>query len=198
MNCPTLRPSPRRNQPGGFTLVEMMIVTLVGMLVLAVLATLTLFGARSSAAMSNYVDLDHKSRHGVDIISREIRNATRVVGFETNSPVQTLTVSNADQAATVTLTWDSRNGTVSLAKTGQPTETVLTGCDRWSFALYQRTPRVIANDIVYYPATNSAGVLDPSFCKLIDMSWKCSRTIIGQKLNTESVQMAQIVLRNKQ
>ena len=30
------------------------------------------------------------------------------------------------------------------------------------------------------------------------MTWKCSRTILGQKANTESVQTAQVVLRNKQ
>jgi len=28
------------------------------------------------------------------------------------------------------------------------------------------------------------------------VSWKCSRTILGAKINTESVQTAKIVLRN--
>ncbi len=51
---------------------------------------------------------------------------------------------------------------------------------------------------MFYPATNSSGVYDPSICKLINMSWKCSRTILGSKMNTESVQTAQVVLRNKQ
>ena len=32
--------------------------------------------------------------------------------------------------------------------------------------------------------------------KLIDVSWKCSRKIMGEKLNTESVQTAKIVIRN--
>jgi hypothetical protein len=51
---------------------------------------------------------------------------------------------------------------------------------------------------VFFPATNSAGAYDLSVCKLINMTWKCSRTVLGSKLNTESVQTAQVVLRNKQ
>jgi len=39
--------------------------------------------------------------------------------------------------------------------------------------------------------------VDINACKLINMTWKCSRTIFGSKRNTESIQTAQIVLRNK-
>lgn len=52
--------------------------------------------------------------------------------------------------------------------------------------------------MIYFPAINTAGQLDLSLCKLIKVYWKCSRNILGQKVNTESVQAAQIVLRNKQ
>jgi hypothetical protein len=76
--------------------------------------------------------------------------------------------------------------------------TVLTECDRWDFGLYQRTPLVTSSNVFYYPATNTAGTLDPKLCKLINLSWKCSRLVAAQKLNTESVQAAQFVLRNKQ
>jgi hypothetical protein len=74
----------------------------------------------------------------------------------------------------------------------------LTECDAWNFALYQRTPYVTTTNVLYYPATNDAGVFDVNLCKLINLSWKCSRTIFAQKVNTESVQAAQIVLRSKQ
>jgi hypothetical protein len=36
----------------------------------------------------------------------------------------------------------------------------------------------------------------PSQVKLISVSWRCSRTILGAKVNTESVQTAQICIRN--
>ena len=94
-------------------------------------------------------------------------------------------------------TWNGTDRTLICAKTGQPAETYLTECERWDFALYQRTPQSNQTN-VFFPATNRFGTPDPSLCKLIDMSWKCTRSILGQKANTESVQTAQVVLRNKQ
>ena len=71
----------------------------------------------------------------------------------------------------------------------QPTRTNLAGCDQWTFSMFQRTP---TNNWTFYPAS------DKSLCKLIQMSWKCSRTILGKKINTEEVMTAEVVLRNKQ
>jgi hypothetical protein len=89
-----------------------------------------------------------------------------------------------------------------FTKTGQPTQTLLSGCVAWNLALYQRVPSLSATNILYYPATNIHGVLTPSLCKLVDMNWKCSRTnfamLASQRFNTETVQTAQVVLRNKQ
>jgi hypothetical protein len=178
--------------------VELMIATGLGTLVLSAVAFLSLYGARSSVAVCNYTDLDARSRNALDVISREIRQATAVTAFVTDLPTKSLTLFNADQGKTTTLTWDSNARTMVFGVTGQPDQTVLTECDRWDFSLYQRTPRITGANILYYPATNGAGKLDPSLCKLINMSWKCSRTILGQKVNTETVQTAQIVLRNKQ
>ena len=175
-----------------------MVATGLGSLVLAAVGFLSLFGARSSLAMANYTDLEFKSRYALDLISREIRQATAVLSFQTNLPVKSLTLTNADQGATIVLSWDSNAGTMTLQKTGQGAIAALTGCDRLDFSLYQRTPLVTATNVLFYPATNVSGVLDPTLCKLINLSWRCSRSIMVQKINTESVQAAQIVLRNKQ
>lgn len=180
------------------TLVEIMIATGLGSLVFTAVGFLSLFGARSSLAMANYTDLEFKSRYALDIISREIRQATAVLSFQTNLPIKSLTLTNVDQAAKIVLAWDSNAGTVTLQKTGQAMTTSLTGCDRFDFFLYQRTPLITATNVIFYPATNISGVLDPGLCKIINLSWKCSRQILSQKIDTESVQAAQIVLRNKQ
>jgi hypothetical protein len=192
------RPGRARAFASGVTLVEVLVATGLGSMVLAAVGFMSLFGARSSLAMANYTDLEFKSRYALDLISREIRQAKAVVSFQTNLPVKSLTLTNSDQAATIILTWDSNARTVTMQKTGQSTLTPLTECDRLDFALYQRTPLVTTTNIIFYPATNTTGVLDPTVCKLINLSWKCSRTILTQKINTESVQAAQIVLRNKQ
>ena len=182
----------------GFTLVELMVALGLGSLVLATVASLSVYGARSSIAIANYADLDEKSRYALDLISREFRQGTAVVGYQTNSTGKSLTLTNATQAASMTLAYDSNARTLVLTKTGQAPFTALTECDRWDFSLCQRTPYGYPTNLFFFPATNSAGALDLSVCKLINMTWKCSRTILAQKVNTESVQTAQIVMRNKQ
>jgi len=193
-----LRSSPSGQAASGISLVEVLIAMAIGSLVLAAVSSLTMYGAKATTAMVNYTDLDSKSRYALDVISREIRQANSVLSFQTNLPVKTLTVTNASDATAITFTYDSNARTVVMSKTGQADLTALTECDRWDFSLYQRTPYVTATNISYYPATNTAGVLTVSLCKLINLSWKCSRNIFAQKVNTESVQAAQIVLRTKQ
>jgi hypothetical protein len=169
----------------------------VGSLVLAVVATLNIYGLRSFAAIGNYADLDNRSRNALDLMSREIRKASAVTSFTNTGNLRSLTITNATDGTQVSYTWDASNGYLTSKRPGQPETTLLTGCDRWDFKLYQRTPHQNTTNI-FYPATNAAGVYVPSLCKLITMTWKCSRPVLGQKINTESVQTAQVVLRNKQ
>jgi len=68
------------------------------------------------------------------------------------------------------------------------TRTLLTECDFLQFNISQRTP---SNGVFgFYPASRA------DLCKLVDVSWRCSRTMLGKKLHTESVQTARIVIRN--
>ncbi len=188
--------SARRSQ--GLSLTEVLIATAIASMVLASVASLTLYGARSSLALTNYTNLEAKSGHALDVISRELRQATAVTGFQTNGTVRWLALTNATDGVSIALTNNTTARTLVLAKTGQDPLPLLTECDQWNFGLYQRTPWVTSTNTVFYPATNVAGVLDPSLCKLVSLSWKCSRTILAQKVNTESDQAAQIVLRSKQ
>jgi hypothetical protein len=175
----------------GFTLIETVVAVGLATLVMAVLATLSIYSARTFSAMSNYVDLDVHSRNALDIIAREVRQSTAVVDCRTNGSVSYITLTNVDTASFVKVSWNMDAATLSLQKTGQPTQVVLTGCDRWQTWLFNRAPNVNSTNLSFNAATNLAS------CKLVNMSWKCSRTILGSKLNTESVQTAQIVLRNK-
>jgi type II secretory pathway pseudopilin PulG len=179
------------------TLVEVMVTVAVSSIILTLAGSLWLFGSRSFAAMSNYTDLDAKSRNALDLMSRDIRQATRVTGFQNSGNTRWLQVTNEAQGARITYTWNATPRTLVCQKTGEPDQVYLTECDRWDFDLFQRAPQKGGN-YVFFPATNTAGAYDLSICKLINMSWKCSRTLLGSKLNTESVQTAQVVLRNKQ
>ncbi len=192
----------------GMTLAEVMVSVALGSMLLATASSVWVFGSRSFAAMGNYTDLDAKSRSALDLMSREIRQATRVTGFQNSGTAKWLQVTNAAQGTTVTYTWNASSRRLVRHRTGTSTgpsamvgnsegQVYLTECDRWDFDLFQRAPQK-GGSYVFFPATNSAGAYDLSICKLINMTWKCSRTILGSKVNTESVQTAQVVLRNKQ
>lgn len=181
------------------TLIDTVIATGLGSVVLGAVVSLSIYSTRSTLAVSNYTDLDAKSRYALDVISRELRQATAVTSFQnSNTTLQSLTFTNAGAGTSDTLSWNSTNRTLVLSRSGQQNLAALTECDQWIFSFYQRTPLVTPTNILFYPATNASGNVDLSICKLVDMSWKCSRTIMGRKANTENVQASQIVLRNKQ
>ncbi len=180
----------------GLTLMEVLVALAICSLLMVVLLSLWLFGSRSFVAIANYQDLDAKSRHALDIMSLEIRQATQVLGFQSSGSDRWLVLTNEAKNLGLKYNWDAASRTLTGQKTGRSPEVYLTECDAWQFELYQRTPRQNTTNL-FFPATNVFGSYDPAIVKLIDMSWKCSRTILGQKVNTESVQTAQIVLRNK-
>ena len=182
----------RRKLIIGFTLIEMLVSVGLGAMLLAGVMILYINGIRSFVAMGNYQNLDVKSCSTLDVLSREIRNSTVLLSYVPN---QSLTLSNASARNGLgqinIITYDPTARTVVLKRTAQSDLTNLTECDRWSFAIYNRVPITSSTNISFNAVTNATD------CKLINMSWKCSRTVLGTKLNTESVQTAQIVLRNK-
>lgn len=187
----------RRSERSGFTLIELMISMAVGIVVIGVVVSLSIVSAQNFAATANYVQMNDQSRLALDRISREIRRSTALVSFSMANP-QYLLLTNAYDGTSVTITCDTNAGTLTLAKTGEVLQTNLTGCDSFSFQLYNRYPLIQTNNISFYGSTNAVtGALDPRFCKVINMSWKCSRSILGSKLNTEVVQTAQVVMRNQ-
>jgi hypothetical protein len=189
-----------RQQPSrilAFTLVEFIVSAALGSMVLILIASLSIYGSRSFESLANYSEMDTQSRNAMDRVSREMRQCTAVISLKTNGETKWLTLTNADQGRVMKLSWDEQDRTLVFEVTGDDPQVLLRSCERWDFALYGRAPTLSPTNIIFYPATNSAGQLDPSKCKLIDMSWKCSRNILGNKMNTESVHTAQIVLRNK-
>ena len=178
----------------GFTIVELMVSGTLGLLVAVAVAILFINSARSFAAVTNYQNLDAKSTIALDKLSKEIRNATALVSYVSGTSL-VLTNGSASPGTTTTVTFNSTARTLVMTiKTNgvsQSVTTNLTGCDSWSFTLYNKAVTPNNAGIVSNTTTNA------SMCKLIAMTWKCSRTILGSKLNTESVQVAKVVLRNK-
>ena len=172
----------RRRRVAGFTLVEFMVASSLGLLVATAVALLSSFTTRSFVAATNYTDLAMTSRKGLDIMTRTIRQASQVVAYSTNGITLLDTSSNL-----TSFTFDPAARTLVTASGGLRT-TNLTGCDSLSFWIYQRTP-----------VSNTFDCYTPAFttnAKLVQVTWSCSRTILGAKVNTEAIESAKITLRN--
>lgn len=171
----------------GMTLVELMVAVAVGSMVLAGMATLFVSSLRNFAGLGNYAELTGQSRLSLDKISREIREASAVVSAQASLPVRSVTLTNKMEGKLVTISWDSDAKVVTMQRAGEDPVVCLTECDNWSFAFYQRSPK---SNWGFFPTT------DYRTCKLINMSWKCSRKVLST-INTETVVTSQVVLRNK-
>lgn len=166
---------------GAFTLVEVMVSMGLGVFVLAVVATLTMYTVRSFVAMGNYNDLERASTHALDSMNREVRQAAEVVSYTTNRIEMRLL-----DGTPLTYDYNPTAATLTQIKGGKR-QVLLEQCDFLQFNVYQRNP---SNNFNFYPTTVASQI------KLLDVSWRCSRQILGKKLNTESVQTSKIVIRN--
>ena len=110
-------------------------------------------------------------------------SATNLV-FETTDPstgaTNNLTLNYNAAAGTLTRTYlDQTNTLLNEIKTNS-----------FQFSIFQRnvTPGALSNIITG----------DASICKGVQLSWTCSRSVLGKSATTESVQSAKIVIRKKQ
>jgi prepilin-type N-terminal cleavage/methylation domain-containing protein len=168
---------------GGFTLVELLVASAIGLVTVLAIASLSLYTSRSFAALSNYLDLDERNRQALDNMSREVRQVHQLTAFNTNS----ITFEDYDGQP---LRYNYDPAARALIRTkGAESTTLLTGCDTFQFFIFQRTP--ISNKFEPYPTANIAET------KAVELRWKNSRQILGAKANTENMQSAIIVIRQK-
>jgi hypothetical protein len=123
-------------------------------------------------------------------MSSEIRQANKLtyyapteLRFETTDPVSGVT-------STLTYQYDPTARTLKRIFGGQTTVLLREiTTNSLQFAMFQRNP--VGGAVDQYPTS------DPNLCKVIQMSWICSRNILGKQANTESVQSAKVVIRKQ-
>jgi len=126
-------------------------------------------------------------------MSREIRQANTLTSFSSTQLAFVGTDPVTSSSYTLTYTWDSANPTnKTLTRTKVPgdTEVLLSGCATLSWSMYQRN---LTNDGSYEPIPTA----NVSECKLLKLTWVCSRKILGKTANTESVQSSEVVIRKR-
>ena len=176
-----------RSSRKAFTLLELLVAIGVGSILLVAVMSLAFFSARSFAALTNYVDLDNHSRNALDVMTREIRQADALVGYS-STRLDFRHTPASGVPYTVSYVYSPEARTLSRLEGGQ-SRILLRECDFLRFNTYQRNHIVGTWD--QFPAS------DLDTCKLVQLAWICSRTIIGARVNTESVQSAKVVIRKK-
>ena len=175
-----------------FTLIELLVATAVGSILAAILFTLTGFGQRSFAIVANDSQLDAKSRYALDLLSRELKQATKVTHLTTNSSSKSLALTNGASGIGISLTWSADERTLTLDETGSTfltNKVLLTACDQCNFTLFNHALSFAGGSASLIPATSLAD------CKVIGLSWSCV-TNLGKITNRLS-QSTEIALRNR-
>ena len=167
----------------GMTLVELMVATGVGSLVLASIVTVFVTSNRTFVSMGNYVAMDQASRIALDQMTRDIRKSKNILTFSTNK-----LVFNYSGTTNLTYLYDLESRQLVQWKTGGQTNVLLSSCDLLTFSMFSNIPQA---------GGALTSTTDVNKGKAISVAWRCSRKILGKKVNTEDMQEAQIVIRNK-
>jgi hypothetical protein len=178
--------TPGRRNLSGMALAEALVSMCIVMLILMAIVAFSMFSTRAFATMYNYVDLDDDNRIAMDTLTRDVRQAERVVDCTSSRLI--LEDSNGNIVGYI-YDPDARTLTRTNSATAAATKVILQECDRMLFKIGQRNTVAGGYD-VYAAAT-------PATAKVVNVSWLCSRTLFGRRENTESVQTARIVIRKQ-
>jgi len=180
MKYPDCRP---RFHPAAMSLVETIVAMALSSMLFLMIGSATVFSRFSLAAVANYADLEGQSRYVLDYMSRAIRESAGVAAFSSTS--FTLTNKNGTQ---VRFVYNPDQRILSEIRASGD-RVLLHECNSLAFASFQRNYVLADYSQVPASATNQG--------KLIQLNWVCSRTIMGSRRNTESVQSAKVVIRSK-
>ena len=173
------------------TLVEGIVATAIMVNVVAAAMTFAFYAARSFAALSNYTALDTGSRGALDLMSTEIRQADKLTAATATSLTFQTTDATSGAVHTLQYVYSTDNKQLVRIYDGQ-SKVLLTQCTYLQFGIFQRNTTPSFSDAFTPVATSQ-----PNLCKVVQLTWICSRNILGRTANTESVQSAKVVIRKK-
>jgi hypothetical protein len=174
----------------GFTLIEIVLASGLSVLAFGAVASMMLFGSKSTVAIGNYADLDMYGRKALDQMTTDIRQANKVLSCTNNQLVIQAVDISSGATNNLTYTYDSAGGTLNRIYLGN-TNLLLKGIatNSLSFYMFQRNP--VGGDVTTNYLTS-----DPTLCKILQFSWICTRSVLGMA-DTESVQSAKVVIRKE-
>ena len=176
-----LAPASRR-RAGGFLLPETLISFGIMGILVAAIASFTLFSGRSFAALFNYVDLNDDNRVAIDLLTSDVRQADKVFAYTTNALI-------LEEDSNYTIYYYSPYRQMFFRIRNGVPKVLLKNCEWLNVQFGQRN--TVGGSYEVFPAAT------PETAKVINISWVCNRTIFGDRANSEAVQTARIVIRKQ-
>lgn len=176
----------------GWTLVELMVA--VGLFALGSMSLMGLyvFSIKTMASMYNYAVLDQYNRQAMDQLTREIRQAKRVLSYSTNSI--TVLTSNDDGSDGPVVAYTFSPSTKKMIRSSEGSSRVLLhDCSLLNFELFTRCPSNSVFGAFPVAVNNWSNTV-----KVLQLSWKTAVCQPSGIANSENVQTARIVIRKQQ
>ena len=167
----------------GETMASLLIALGLGGLVLAAAASVYLYRTRSCVDIGNYMEMDGNARNALDVMSADIRQADGISSYSSNA----LSLRFGTNVMSYALNSSQR----TLSRTyGSATRTLLTDCDGVRYDVFLRN---LTNGIYdsFPNATNATN------SKLVEVTVLSTRSILGRKANSTTLQSARVVMRNQ-
>jgi len=174
----------KKRSATAFTMLELLVAMSIGFIALTAISALSIYTIRSFTALSNYMELDKNSRNTLDRMTQIIREADGVLNYDNHN------VTLSFHAMPLSFTYDPGAKNLTMTDTNGNTKVFLKNCDFLDFQIFQRNSMSGTYD--QYPAT-----LNESAAKIVQISWICSKSLIGTLMNSESVQSAKVVIRKQ-
>lgn len=177
----------------GWTLVEMMVAVALFSLGSMSLMGLYVFSVKTMASMYNYALLDQYNRQAMDLLTREIRQAKKVLTYTTNSI--TILTANEDGSTGPAVTYSfSPNTKKMIRKSSDGTSRMLlNNCSLLQFDLFTRCPSNAVFGAFPVAVNNWSNTV-----KVLQLTWRTSILQHTGIANSENVQTARIVIRKQQ
>ena len=201
---PTTTPRPvlkRRRGPvrRAFTLVEVLIATTLGGVLLAAVLSSVLFLGRVGYAIQNYADMEAQARNAMETFALDVRMAYDVTWTVVNNRPTAVTVVTMQGSTRIpyTYTYNATAGTFTRQRTGStpgPVTTLITGIKPNPAVDFFTAYKIDTQKINFATATPIAA---SNMTKQIQISLEAQRTRSTLATATNKVVSARFVLRNK-
>lgn len=172
----------KRRRAGEFLPAIVIGIGLASVLFVAI-ASVYLYSARSFVDLGNYMHMDGNARYALDVMSADIRQADGIASYSSNAlTLRFGTNLMAYSLNTAQRTLDRQYGSI--------TQALLTDCDGVHYGVFQRNPTNGVYD--YFPDAASS-----TNSKLVEVTVLCTRSVLGRKANSTTLQSAKVVIRKQ-